>query len=363
MRKMVSWLKGSLSSLSVAAAAVVLAAGCGVAPGAGDATEGVGTVQVALDAAGPGGVVYHLANASFLIDGPSTITLSGDTPTVTTDLAPGSYTIQLLDGFSVEEQDPDGTSHAVTAMVTSPNPQLFAVRSQRTTSVNFSIRIGEVIVTTGNGTVAVTASIDDTLIDDFEDGDDEIALLAARNGTWFTFNDGTGTQTPAPGTQVLPETDAQANFLLHTSGRGFAASSGGNFGAGVGTSLRNDPTTFTALPYDGSSYTGVRFTYSFNSTSFFVSGPRFNVETSATTPVQFGGTCTVNCSDDFGIQLLPTSGFTQTVTIPFAQLSQQGFGAPATFDPHTLIGIKWNFSFFIQPGDFDFTVDDIAFTR
>jgi hypothetical protein len=184
--------------------------------------------------------------------------------------------------------------------------------------VSFQFKVGEIIVATGNGTLAVTATIDDTSIDDFEDGDGRISPLGGRNGTWFTFNDGRGTQTPATGMAFVPEVDPNASFLLHSSGTGLAFTNGSpNFGAGIGTDLLDDANLGVALPYNGSVYGGISFTYTFTTSGFSsFAAVRFNVATSATTPTQFGGTCTVGCSDDFGFNLFP-SGFPTAVTIPF----------------------------------------------
>jgi hypothetical protein len=328
--------------------------------GSGD--PNVGTLQIPLDAISAAGVTYRLSNANFLITSATTSTvLSGDTPTVQTDLDPGSYQIQLLSGFTIDEIDPDGTTHPVQGTIVSPNPQSFAIRSQRTTTVTFAIKVGEIVVTTGPGTLSVTATIDDTLIDDFEDGDGVVALIAGRNGAWFTFNDTTGTQTPAPGTPIVPDLDAGGNSFLHSTGSGFALSQNGNFGAGIGADFHDGSAGVT--PYNGSGYNGITFTYSLNSNAFFGDSLRFDLATSATTDVQFGGTCTTGCEDDFGISLQPTFGFPTTVSIPFSQLSQQGFGTPVTFDPSTLLNMKWIITFQTQPGDFDFTLDNISFTK
>jgi hypothetical protein len=366
-RKLRQWMS-SVGMSAVAGIVGVIGMGtvaCSTAPDPSQGSAELGTVRVALDATSAAGVTYHLVNAAFLITGATTRVLSGDPPTVEADLAPGTDQIQLLSGFTVEQVNADGTTTPLQGTVISANPVAFGIRSQHTTTVSFTIKVGEVIVATGDGTVAVTAAIDDTLIDDFEDGDGRIATIGGRNGTWFTFNDGTGTQTPPPGTPFVPEVDPNANFILRSTGAGFALSNGSpNFGAGVQTELFDDPNLGTPLPYNASGYTGVTFTYTFTTSSFFFFPPplRFNVPTSATTPPEFGGTCTGGCFDDFGFALFPTS-FPQTITIPFSQLAQQGFGTQAAFDPTTLLSLKWNISFQGQPGDYAFTLDNVAFTR
>jgi hypothetical protein len=349
--------QGILISLLLLAAAAA-APGCANDPRGGNDGD-LGHVRIALDATSAAGATYRLQNAQFLITGPQTLTLSGDTPTVEQDLPPGSYQITLLSGFSISVVNADGTLTPLQATLTSPNPQAFGIRSGHTSNVTFAFKVGEIVVTTGDGTLTVTASIDDSLIDDFEDGDGQLAHLAGRGGTWFIFNDGTGSQTPVGPT--LPIVDANANFVMRTTGTGFAFSNGNpDFGAGIGANLVDDPNQPLPLPYDASAYAGITFTYSFNSSEFGAE-LRFNFSTSATTPISQGGTCVTNCNDDFGFNLFPTFGAPQTISIPFSQLSQQSFGSAATFDPSTILNIKWNITFFEQPGDFDLTLDNISF--
>jgi hypothetical protein len=225
----------------------------------------------------------------------------------------------------------DGTEAAVPATLASANILPFGIRSQHVTAVSFEFKVGDAVVAMGDGTVKVSTTVDDGLIDDFEDGDGKIANIAGRTGTWFTFNDGSGKQTPAPGEAISPEVDPYTtNFYLHTSG--------------VGASLLEVGGTPT--PYDASGYGGVTFSYRLSGNQGQV---RLNVATSATTPVAEGGTCTTGCSDDFGFSLSSYNyyycycypGYSCSVTIPFTQLAQSGFGTPATFDAATILSVKW----------------------
>lgn len=331
---------------------------------------------VALTASSIGGTTYRLVSSSFLITGNSSqfsAVLTGDAPTVERDLAPGSYNIQLLGGFVLDEVNRDGTETAIPATLTSQNPLSFGIRSQHVTSVSFTFKVGEGVVATGDGTVSVGATIDDGLIDDFEDGDGHIAKIGGRNGTWFSFNDGSGQQTPAPGVLLSPEVDPfTTNFFLRSTGTGFVNSAGSPslYGAGIGTAMLEVGGFRT--PYDASGYGGIAFTYK------LLSGPysaqlRLNVATSATTPVEFGGLCTQGCNDDFGyavpfsnVSCYYYTGFLCTATVPFSQLAQVGFGTPTTFDPSTIVSLKWQISWpFFSPSSganfFDFSLDDVSF--
>jgi hypothetical protein len=345
-----------------------------VAPSASsDATAG--RLQVALTATSVGGTAYRLAGASFLISSQTSAfsaVLTGDAPTLERTLPPGSYTIQILSGYTLNQVAPDGTETAVPATLASANVLPFGIRSQHVTAVSFEFMVGDAVVAMGDGTVKVSTTVDDGLIDDFEDGDGKIANIAGRSGTWFTFNDGSGKQTPAPGEAISPEVDPYTtNFYLHTSGVGFATSTGSpsTYGAGVGANLLEVGGTPT--PYDASGYGGVTFSYRLSGNQGQV---RLNVATSATTPVAEGGTCTTGCSDDFGFSLSSYNsyycyyypGYSCSVTIPFAQLAQSGFGTPATFDPTTILSVKWlvSWPYYSYPpiaNAFDLTLDDVAF--
>jgi|GEM_PF-6701458 len=335
---------------------------------AGGASDN-GRVSIALTATSGSGTTYRLVSPSFLITSNSysssfSAVLTGDTPTLEQDLTPGSYSIQLLNGYTLDEIAADGTEAAVPSTLTSENPVAFGIRSQHVTSVSFQFKVGGGFVTTGNGTVAVVATVDDGLLDDFEDGDGRIANIAGRSGAWFTFNDGTGTQTPAPMSPIVPEIDPHStNFFLRTTGDGFASQNvnPAAFGAGVGADLLE--VGGGPAPYDASKYGGIAFTYSLSSVSYGAQ-LRLNVGTSATTPVEFGGTCTSGCYDDFGFTFQYAYGGQESVA--FSQLAQLGFGTPATFDPATILMVKWQISFpnpyYYPPttNSFNFTLDDIS---
>src|SRR6478609_9180543 len=91
------------------------------------------------------------------------------------------------------------------------------------------------------------AEVDPNLIDDFEDGDDEILEQQGRKGAWFVQNDGSGAQTPEASARALP-----SDFMLARSGstRGMHTSGGpfAMWGALIGTSLASNGAD--EAPYD-----------------------------------------------------------------------------------------------------------------
>src|SRR5262245_5461359 len=61
------------------------------------------------------------------------------------------------------------------------------------------------------------------LIENMEDGNQAILQVGMRSGSWFSFNDGTGTQSPAMGTQLfrmatLEEPRGSSQKAMHTFG-------------------------------------------------------------------------------------------------------------------------------------------------
>ncbi|HTV21125.1 MAG TPA: hypothetical protein VMG12_20710 [Polyangiaceae bacterium] len=348
---------------------------------AGDGVQRAGALQIPLTATAPSGVVYRLSNAVFEITNPFvfppvSLEVPADDDTLTVELPPSvfdfDYSVFLRDGWELREVAADGSERVVNATLASFNPTSFTIRAQRTTPLTYQFRASSGVITTGDGAVSIDVAVDDSLIDDFEDGDGDLVAIGGRNGAWFTFNDGTGVQTPAPDTELLPEVvDASANFVLHTTAQGFASQGslpdGAAFGVGVGAVLAVDPATAVEVPYDASGYSGIGFTFTISFPSSTPIQLAFLLGTSATTPVEEGGTCTEGCYDDFGfVGSVPFSPFTFSGVLPFEALTQGGFGTPATFDPATLLFVKWIVAFPdagqpVSANRFDLQLDDIAF--
>lgn len=196
-----------------------------------------------------------------------------------------------------------------------------------------------------SGTATVTI-LPANLIDNMENNTGSILSLGGRVGAWYTYNDQTttGTQSPAMGSSFLPEAGGiNGGHAAHTSGSGFTT-----WGAGMGFDLNNTGTTKGI--YDASAFQGI---------AFWAKGTPFRVKVliASTTPVAEGGTCQTNCGDDFGIAIAATSSF-QQFPVKFSSLTQEHWGAPATFDATQMIGVQFQ----VPSGTtFDFWVDDIGF--
>ncbi len=88
-----------------------------------------------------------------------------------------------------------------------------------------------------------------TRIDDFEDDNDRLPGDDGRDGGWYFYNDGTGTQTPMGPLFPEPGGPDTSTLALHTAGSGFT-----DWGAGVGFDFRAG-----SGPYDASPWAGLRF--------------------------------------------------------------------------------------------------------
>jgi hypothetical protein len=182
-----------------------------------------------------------------------------------------------------------------------------------------------------------------------EDGDDTICLDEGRVGQWYTFNDGTGVQTPPPGVTAnpsrIPGGRGASRFAMHTFGLGCTG-----WGDGIGLNL-NNASDASITPYDASGYSGIRFWVRGTGMTHLV------VPEVGTAARKDGGSCTQQCGDSSGklVDLYPAW---KQVTIPFSDLSQLGLGTWAPFLSKRLLAIQ-----FLIPceGAFDLWIDDIAF--
>jgi hypothetical protein len=199
-----------------------------------------------------------------------------------------------------------------------------------------------------------------------EQGLSTIIVQGGRQGSWFTYNDGTdgGVQTPTAGGPCFPSLIPDGGrcgslHAMHTFGSGFTS-----YGAGLGFNLNQAPGGMLPMPYDAMGYNGI---------AFWALGPasgsleiQVEILTSATTPVSAGGECVSACDDHFYLAVqFPSTGWAE-LTVPLAagpgQLAQQGFGTPATFDKTKLLAVQFVSTKIIDPSDtFDFWVDDIGF--
>jgi hypothetical protein len=203
-----------------------------------------------------------------------------------------------------------------------------------------------------------------------------------RNGTWYTYNDGSATclQAPAPMTgnvpaqTYVPEAPAtsapsgQLSALALHARWSDCTTWGAGIGADINTPLTPDGAFYTGpkVPYDLTPFTGITF--------WAMATPgtdvqlRLKLPMTAETRIEDGGRCTESdtfkCSDDWGEAFtLPSNGNWRQVTVRFADAAfkQEGWGALYPWNPADVTSIQ------IQSSDkaetYDFWIDDVYLIR
>jgi endoglucanase len=193
----------------------------------------------------------------------------------------------------------------------------------------------------------------DGVIEDFEDGNNQINVVGDRGGYWYTYVDKEGsTVEPAPGDQ----------------GGTFAPIEGGHeskYAAEVKGKLAGKSIVYAAMglnfedpkgAFDASKYVGITFwaKRTAGSTS------RLTVKLPDGNTDPDGQICSA-CFNDYGYTINVGEQWTRYV-LPFHDLKQEpDWGAPRKphLDASKLFAIHWEAK---SPGaDYDFVVDDIAF--
>jgi hypothetical protein len=203
---------------------------------------------------------------------------------------------------------------------------------------------------------------DPLLIDDMEDGDNQICPTGGRKGTWWAISDGTSTDlTPAVGSiftqELIPGGRGQSRAAAHLAGSGFAGAAGLDLGLAV-----------KGQTYDASAFNGISFWMKTNAAYL-----NFDIFTPDTIPVSDGGSCmdsdtALNCNNPwwFGVNT-PKSDTWFQVAVPFAAFAQLPANSTttgnvvtgsATWDP-TKLDDLW--ALVEGPAAFDLWIDDISF--
>jgi hypothetical protein len=195
-----------------------------------------------------------------------------------------------------------------------------------------------------------TRPADDGLIDDFEDENTQLNVIAGRDGYWWTKHDEKGS-TIGPDPFIPSEGGADGSGLaLRGTGK---TSIGGpeTWGAGFGVNFL----TRQNGVYNASKYVGISFKAKVGADS--TRQIRFAIGDVNTHPN--AGVCKV-CWNHFGKDLIVTNQWKE-FRILFSEVQQQvGWGEPrpAAVTPGKLVSIDWS----IAGGQvFDLWVDDIQF--
>jgi Carbohydrate binding domain (family 11) len=189
--------------------------------------------------------------------------------------------------------------------------------------------------------LATRARGDSPLVDDFEDGNELVALLEARNGYWITLSD-----TDPEGAEpvllpsVRPDATPDNRYALHIAGARHRK-------WGVSVQVEFGPSC-----YDASVYQGI---------AFDARGPGrlyAGIRTVEAVPVARGGICTEDCyRSHFGAVTL--EGGWKTYVLSWRDLHQDGATTPA--DPRRANGME----FLVRPEDtpYDVWIDNVRFAR
>lgn len=190
------------------------------------------------------------------------------------------------------------------------------------------------------------------LIDDLEDGNASLIAADGRAGSWYSFDDKTGTVMPASTVDpMVLKAEAlwsgdRSKYAMHTVGTGHTDFGGGlGFGMGAGT-------CYNAVAYDGMSFwaKGV-------DTKLWVT-----VAVPETRKKENGGVCEgMGCGDDFGYAVVLTAEWKQ-YNFKWSQLTQMGWGTKAVFHAGEITGVDFRVASDAKPYGWDFWVDDVSFT-
>lgn len=193
----------------------------------------------------------------------------------------------------------------------------------------------------GTGGIAPTGC--NGLIDDFEDLNSLLCQDSAQNGEWFAWHDG-GTAS-ATGSGV--GSGVVSSVLAAPRGNSLAAmhySWSGTTAVGIGCSVLR--VGAQAIDFDATQYTGIAF-YAKASLALAVS---FELQTSETDLVKYGGTCPSNCKpNSYAMQVgTPWTKF----QVPLNQLANGS-------SPFNAAHIRS--TNFVSGGTAELWIDDVAF--
>jgi hypothetical protein len=214
---------------------------------------------------------------------------------------------------------------------------------------------------------------DPELVSDFEQADRAIVFpygAPARQGIWFSYDDGTATcqQVPRPGDLYAP---GRPPFPSPGGGLALQASWSGctAWGGGIGARLVGSGGTGRLVPYDLSAYRGLRF--------WLLRGDGLDVTLRVTLPmtddakIADGGDCDEGqlgvgrCSDAHGAEVHASypDGVWSKVEVMFDQpdFAQQGWGAQFPWNPAHVTSIQIQSVNLGRP--YVFWIDDVELLR
>jgi hypothetical protein len=193
----------------------------------------------------------------------------------------------------------------------------------------------------------------DLMIDDMEDGDDDLCPNRGLAGDWWNSKGLSGTLTPIDTEAMMMQAyplGANARegsaYGMYLSGTGFSATT--EDWALLGFNFVNDAT------YDVTGHQGIAFFAKSGSGTLTL---RLSIATPVTIAVEQGGTCTSLCFDHYHYEMVIGTSW-QELRVPFSSMVQEGWG-PA---PRDFAHAMWvTFTPAVLPSSFEFFIDDVSF--
>ncbi len=206
----------------------------------------------------------------------------------------------------------------------------------------------------------VNVPADQSIISTFDDGSKNVnpKLYGASGGQWFAISSGGGGTINSDFV-----VDGGANGTpkaAHVFGK--LTDKGDKSYPGFQLQCKLKDTGY----YDASNFTGIQFYYKCPASDTCLKR-RFGIGTASTLPSDQGGTCSSNCYDNFGADMVTTPDWVKK-TYAFSDIKREGWGAPVTppdFTDHLteLINVQWTNSANNTAGtyDVDYWVDELEF--
>jgi hypothetical protein len=193
----------------------------------------------------------------------------------------------------------------------------------------------------------------DGLIDDFEDGNNQVALMGERDGYWYTAADKLGSKVTSPSESFQPAEGGANGSAMAVRVAGHTVAAGDQaWGVEFGSNLLMAQDQF----YDASRYVGISFRA--KAAGKGIKTVRVNVTDVNTHPN--GGVCTA-CYNHFRKDVNLT-GEWKEYRVLFRELEQRpGWGSPRPehVTPEKLVSVT--FAVGGVDADFDVWVDDLQF--
>jgi len=178
------------------------------------------------------------------------------------------------------------------------------------------------------------------IIDDFEDGDFNVAPLGGRNGNWYVYGDGTGTL----GFDVTGINRGASLKGIHTKGKDFT-----KWGSGMGVDMQS-----AKAPYNAGAYSGVTFwARAAAAQPVLVVFPDIDTDP--------GGKLCTTCDHHYNKTVQVGTGW-QRFVVNFADLVLESgtIPEPTMFKPDGLISVQFRFA---PNQSYELFVDDLAFVK